>query len=48
MDRVRARRLGYLGIGTEMMEDPAVKAVAQTEMERGDRGGDDDVWRCRS
>ena len=39
MDRVRARRLGYLRIGTEMGEDPAVKAVAQTEMEKGDRGG---------
>ena len=25
-------------IGTEMVEDPAVKAVAQTEMERGERG----------
>ena len=45
MDRVRADSSEIWGIGKEMRVDPAVKAVAQTEMERGDRGGDDDAWR---
>ena len=38
MDRVRADSSEIWGIGTEMGVDPAVKAVAQTEMERGEGG----------